>query len=157
VKTLFAGRLLPVLAAAQSTFFRKRNRKIIMSEWIPFDEGKYRVERAFLITPELKAAPMDNTYIEIYTSRQGIRRMRGRSLIHNILIVQLLEDSDDIDLILDLGDAYTYFLKKPDLEAGKVFSPHIQSTLQFSPTRPWKKIPQKEFEILISDLKILTV
>jgi hypothetical protein len=36
-----------------------------MREWVPFEEGKYRVERAFLITPDLKAAPLENAFIEI--------------------------------------------------------------------------------------------
>jgi hypothetical protein len=128
-----------------------------MNEWIPFDEGKYRVERAFLITPDLKAAPLENAFIEVYTSRQGTRRLKGRSFVRNILIVHLLEESDEIDLILDLGGTYKYILKNPELEAGKVFSPNIKSTLQFSPGSPWKQIPQIEFENLISDLKLLTV
>ena len=128
-----------------------------MHEWIPFDEGKYRVERAFLITADLKAAPLENAFIEVYTGRQGIRHMKGRSLIRNILIVHLLEDSDDIDLILDLGGPYKYLLKNPEFEAGKVFSPHIKSTLQFSPSSPWKQIPKEEFENLISKLQLLEV
>ena len=128
-----------------------------MREWIPFDEGKYRVERAFLITPDLKAAPLEKAFIEVYAGRQGKRHMKGRSFIRNILIVHLLDDSDDIDLILDLGGPYKYLLKNPELEAGKVFSPQIKSTLQFSPSSPWKQIPQIEFEKLISDLRLLTV
>ena len=127
-----------------------------MSEWIPFEEGKYRVERAFLITPDLKAAPLENAFIEIYAGRQGKRHMKGRSFVRNILIVHLLEDSDDIDLILDLGGTYKYLLINPELEAGKVFSPQIKSSLQFSPSRAWKQIPQIEFENLISDLILVT-
>jgi hypothetical protein len=127
------------------------------ADWIPFEEGTYRVLKAFLITPELKAAALENAVIEIYRGRQGIRQLRGRCLIHNILVMQLLEDTDDIDLILDLGGPYQYLLKKPGLEAGKVFSPQIKSSLQFSPSRPWKKIPQTQFEKLISDLELLTV
>ena len=128
-----------------------------MSQWIPFEEGKYRVERAFFITPDLKAAPLENAFIEIYTGRQGTRRMKGRSFIRNILIVYLLEDSDDIDLILDLGGAYKYLIKNPVFEAGKVFSPHIKSTIQFSPTRPWEQIPPNQFEDLISELNVLAL
>ena len=128
-----------------------------MSQWIPFEEGKYRVVRAFLITPDLKAAPLENAVIEVYTGRQGTRHMKGRSFIRNILIVYLLEDSDDIDLILDLGGEYKYRIKNPEFEAGKVFSPHVKSTMQFSPTRPWEQIPQKQFEDLISGLNVLAV
>ena len=128
-----------------------------MSQWIPFEEGIYRVERAFLITPDLKAAPLENAVIEVYTDRQGTRRMKGRSFIRNILIVYLLEDSDDIDLILDLGGVYKYRINNPEFEAGKVFSPHVKSTMQFSPTRPWEQIPQKQFEDLISGLNVLAV
>jgi hypothetical protein len=128
-----------------------------MTDGIPFDEGTYRVLKAFLITPELKAAALENAIIEIYRGRQGIRQLKGRCLVQNLLVVQLLEDTDDIDLILDLGGPYKYLLKNPALEAGKVFSPQIKSSLQFSPSRPWKKIPQTQFEKLISDLKLLTV
>jgi len=115
------------------------------------------MHRAFLIDPALKAVALENAFIEVYLNRRGIRQMRGRGFIRNILIVQLLEETDEIDLIMDLGDEFKYLLKNPSFEAGKVFSPHIKSTLQFSPNDPWTQISQKEFENLVSRLDLITV
>jgi hypothetical protein len=128
-----------------------------MNDWIPFEEGKYRVEQAFLIAPNLHATALENAVIEVYLDRRQRLQMKGSGFVYNILVVQLLEDTDDIDLILDLGGDYKYLLKNPRLDAGKVFSPRIKSTLQFSPGRPWKEIPQKEFESLTARLKLLSV
>ncbi len=121
------------------------------------EEGHYRVHQAFLVDPSLKAVALENASIEVYLNRRGIRQIRGRGFIRNVLVVQLLEETDDIDLILDLGGEFKYLIKNPSLEAGKVFSPHIKSTLQFSPTKPWEQIPEKEFENLVPRLELLSV
>jgi hypothetical protein len=128
-----------------------------MSDWIPFGEGRYRVEQAFLIAPNLHAAVLEKAFIEVYLDRRQRLQLKGRGFVYNILVVQMLEDTDEIDLILDLGGDYKYILKNPKLDAGKVFSPRIKSTLQFSPGTPWEQMPQKEFENLASRLKLLSV
>ena len=45
-----------------------------MIDWIPFEEGKYLVEQAFLVTPENAAVALGNPYIEVFTSRSGKKR-----------------------------------------------------------------------------------
>ncbi len=128
-----------------------------MSEWIPFGEGKYLVEKAFLVAPDETAVALDNTYVEIFFDRRGKRQMKGRSLVRNILIVQLLDDHDNLDIIMDLGEEFKYRLKTPALQAGKVFSPTVKSVLQFTPSSPWEKIAQSEFQSLLLRLKLLSV
>ena len=69
--------------------------------------------------------------------------------------MELLEDSDDLDLILDLGDEFQYRLKKPELQSGKFFAPGANSSIQFRPATAWEQIPQADFEQLISGLEII--
>jgi hypothetical protein len=128
-----------------------------MSDWIPFSEGKYLIEKAFLVAPDETAVALENTYIEIYQDPRGNRQMKGRGLVRNILVVKILDDHDEIDLVLDLGEEFKYRLKSPGIQAGKVFSPTVKSLLQFTPSSPWEQIAQGEFRNLISRLKLLSV
>lgn len=126
-----------------------------MSNWIPFAEGEYLVEQALLVNAENCAAPVENLIIEVYIDQKGQRYLRGRGRIRNILMVELLEDSDDLDLLLDFGEEFKFLLKVPNLQVGKVFSPDVKSALQFTPNNPWQQIAQSEFEKLLSRLRIL--
>ena len=126
-----------------------------MSSWIPFVEGEYLVEQALLVAAEQSAVAVENVIVEVYSDQRGQRYLRGRGRIRNILMVELLEDSDDLDLLLDFGEEFKYLLKVPNLQVGKVFSPDVKSALQFTPNNPWHQIPQGEFEDLISRLRIL--
>jgi len=114
------------------------------------------VEQALLVTVNDSAVTVDDVIVEIYADQQGQRHLRGRGRVRNILMVELLEDSDDLDLLLDFGDELKFLLKEPILKAGKVFSPDVRSVLQFTPQNPWQQIPPDEFEALLSRLRILT-
>ena len=126
-----------------------------MAEWIPFGEGKYFAEKAFLVSTTDRAVILENAYIEVYTGAGGKRLMRGRSYVRNILMVLLLEDSDDLDILLHFGPQLTYRLFKPDINAGKVFSPNVKSRLQFLPTEPWQQMTEEEFQALEGRLEIV--
>ena len=126
-----------------------------MSDWIPFENATYLVEQAFLVADDNTAALLEKTSIEVYTGRNGKKRLKGSGLIQNILLVELLEENDDLDLILDLGEHFKYLMKKPNLTAGKVFSPNVKSFLQFDPTSPWKQISESEFTKLTNGFKLL--
>ena len=82
------------------------------------------------------AVLVEDVIIEVYSGPQGQRYLKGRGRIRNILMVELLDDSDDLDLLLDFGDQYKYLLKVPNLQSGKVFSPDVKSVLQFTPQTP---------------------
>ena len=136
---------------------RKRTERIkAMDNWIPFAEGEYLADQALLVTANDSAVAVDDMIVEIYADHLGQRYLRGRGRVRNILMVELLEDSDDLDLLLDFGDELKFLLKEPILKAGKVFSPDVRSVLQFTPQNPWQQIPPDEFEALLSRLRILT-
>ena len=126
-----------------------------MASWIPFVEGEYIVEQAFIIAPDDRAVAVENAVIEVYAAPEGGRQLKGSGRLRNILLVELLEDHDELELILDLGDEFKYRLIKPELRSGKFFSPDAKSTLKFRPSAPWEQIALADFEELMSRLRIL--
>jgi hypothetical protein len=126
-----------------------------MSDWIPFENAIYLVERAFLVADDNTAALLEKTSIEVYTGRNGKKRLKGNGLVQNMLLVELLEENDDLDLILDLGENFKYLMKKPNITAGKVFTPNVKSHLQFDPVSPWEQITESEFTKLTNNFKLL--
>ena len=127
-----------------------------MDNWIPLGEGEYLVEQALLVTEDDKAVAVDDVIVEIYADKRGQRHMKGRGRVRNILVVELLEDSDDLDLLLDFGDEFKFLLKEPNLQAGKVFAPDARSVLQFIPQSPWQEVAPEAYADLIARLRILT-
>jgi hypothetical protein len=127
-----------------------------MPEWIPFKEGDYVVEKAFLLAPDHSAVPLDDGVIRVFQNRQGQRQMNGSCRVINALLVKLLDDHNEIDLVLDLGAEFKYLLKDPILKGGKVFSPDVKSTLQFLPKEPWTQIQEGEYKALYSRLNFLS-
>ena len=127
-----------------------------MENWVPFGEGEYLADQVFMVTDSDNAIAVDNVVIEVYADARGQRYLRGRGRIHNILMVELLEDSDDLDLLLDFGDEFKFLLKTPTLQTGKVFSPDVRSALQFIPQTPWRQLAPAEFADRLSRLRILT-
>jgi hypothetical protein len=127
----------------------------MMSDWIPFENAIYLVERAFLVADDNTAALLEKTSIEVYTGRNGKKRLKGSGLVQNMMLVELLEENDDLDLILDLGENFKYLMKKPNITAGKVFTPNVKSHLQFDPVSPWEQLTESEFTKLINNFKLL--
>jgi len=127
-----------------------------MGEWIPFEEGKYSVEQAFLVAPNDSAVVMENPYIKISMGRMGKKRLQGVCQIRNILVIELLEDSDDLDVILDLGGEFKYYLKAPEIQGGKVFAPDVKSSFRFIPGNPWQKLSVDEFDRRLSRMSIIS-
>ena len=127
-----------------------------MANWIPFAEGEYVVEQAFIIAPDERAVVIEDAFIEIFETAQGQRHLKGSGRIQNMLLVELLEDHDNLDLVLDLGDEFKYRLIKPEVQSGKFFSPGAKSTLQFRPAEPWEQIPRADFKNLVSRFKIIS-
>jgi hypothetical protein len=127
-----------------------------MDEWIPFKEGDYIVEQAFLLAPDHSGVLLDDAVIRVFQDKRGQRQMNGSCRVINALLVKLLDDHNEIDLVLDLGAEFKYLLKDPILKGGKVFSPDVKSTLQFLPKEPWTKIQEGEYEALYSRLNFVS-
>jgi hypothetical protein len=127
-----------------------------MENWIPFAEGEYLVDQVLLVADNQNAVLVENVIVEVYADQRGRRYLKGRGRIRNVLMVELLDDSDDLDLLLDFGDEYKYLLKVPNLQSGKVFSPDVKSVLQFTPQTAWQQLPPDEYDSLLSRMQILS-
>ena len=127
-----------------------------MENWIPFGEGEYLVDQALLVATDRKAVRLEDVVVEIYSDRQGRRYLKGRGRLRNALLVELLDESDRVDLLLDFGAEFKYLLQEPNLQGGKVFAPDVRSVLQFTPQDPWRQLPPDEFEGLCACLKLLS-
>ena len=127
-----------------------------MENWIPFGEGEYLTELTLMVAENDNAIAVDNVVIEVYADARGQRHLKGRGRIQNVLMVELLEDSDDLDLLLDFGGEFKFLLEAPTIQAGKVFSPDARSALQFIPQTPWRQLSSDEFTDQMSRLKLLT-
>ena len=127
-----------------------------MDNWIPFAEGEYLVDQALLVADNYNAVLVEDVIVEVYSDQRGRRYLKGRGRIRNILMVELLDDSDDLDLLLDFGDEYKYLLKVPNLQSGKVFSPEVKSVLQFTPQTPWQQLPNEEYDHLLARLRLIS-
>ena len=128
----------------------------LLNEWIFFDEGRYLAERAILVKPDdTRAVMLVDTVIDIYSDRRGTRQLKGFATIANHLLVDLLDDTDEIDLILDLTGPFKYRLPNPQIRSGKIFTPDVHSSLQFFPTQPWRQIAEDGFEAYLSRLRFL--
>ena len=114
------------------------------------------MEQALLVAGQNRAVSVEDVIVEVYSDQGGQRYLRGRGRVRNILMVELLEDSDELDLLLDFGEEFKFLLKVPNLQVGKVFSPDVKSALQFTPKIPWHQLQQTEFGDLMSRLQILS-
>jgi hypothetical protein len=130
----------------------------MMDEWIPFEDGEYLVEQAYIISPDESeiAVVLKDSRINVYTDKKGIKQLSGSGRVHNTRLLKLLDDHDDLNMLLDLGYEFKYILKNPILKGGKVFSLKVKSFLQFSPREAWQQIPEDEFDALCSRLRLIT-
>jgi hypothetical protein len=126
-----------------------------MENWIPFVDGEYLVEQAYLVASDHKAVALEHAVIEVVSDRRGQRHLRGSGRVMNNRMIELLEDHDELDVVLDLGDEFKYRLKNPNIQAGKVFAPNTRSTLRFSPQSPWGKLSLNDYDRLTRGLILI--
>ena len=128
----------------------------MVKDWIPFEDGRYSVPEAFLVAAGNTAVELNNPYIEIFTGRTGKRWLKGGSLVQNFLMVELMEESDELDILLNAGEDFGFLMQSPEIQAGKVFSPSVRSSLKFMPTEPWQPLTPAEFRQLKSTMKLIS-
>lgn len=126
-----------------------------MGEWIPFEEGRYRAERVLLLAGEEQAVAVADAVIDVAEGPAGRRRLQGRGRVQNELMVRLLDESEDLDVLLDLGGEFKYRMRRPVIQGGKVFSPGVQSFIVFAPQTPWEQLAEEEFSSLMNRIRIL--
>ena len=127
-----------------------------MQDWIPFEEGSYRIEDAYLVARDNRAIQLDKAVLNVFKGSSGRLQMDGYGMAVNLLVVKLLDEGDELDLLIDLGGEYKYRLPVPDLKAGKFFTPNVKSTLRFAPTQPWQQLTLESYQHHLSMMTLLS-
>jgi hypothetical protein len=123
-------------------------------DWIPFGEGRYRVERAVLVGGGGRlGVEIEDAVIEVAEDRRGGRRLSGRGRVRVDRLVGLLEEADEPELWLDLGGEYKYRMAAEVL-GGKVFSPGVSAFVQFRPLRRWEPVSEPDFSSRTAGLQL---
>jgi hypothetical protein len=126
-----------------------------MAHWIYIEEGTYVVDAAFLFTSAHMAAPLEDAVMEVYLDGTQERRVRGSGLAVSAQIVELLEDHDDIDLLIDLGDEFRYILRSPVIRSGKALAPDVKSLMQFVAQGPLQRLSNDEYADIRSRMTLI--
>ncbi len=122
--------------------------------WITIEKGFYQAIRSYMATSDhTHGAALSNAAIEIVTGRTGEKQLHGFGKLENMLMIELLELSDEIDIVIDLGGVYKYLFEAPNISGGKLFTPHVEATIRFAPIKPWRQIEATQFE---AELKRIT-
>lgn len=122
---------------------------------IPFKEGAYIIDHAYLVTPQRRSVALTDGVLEVYKDTLGQKHLRGRAFVHNASIVALLEDEESLDLVMDLGPGFRYRLPHPILQAGKVFEPRTWSIVHFAPSQNFVPMADPDYEQFAARLTIL--
>ncbi|NNF99926.1 MAG: hypothetical protein HKM93_11150 [Desulfobacteraceae bacterium] len=126
-----------------------------MKNWIQISEGEYDVKKAYILAPDYYAVSMESAVINVFTGRDGHRKMEGHGLIENIRVVDLLDHGDDLDIILMFEADICFIMRSPILQGGKVFAENIKSTMRFTPTKPWEQLSDDEYHDLTEKIRRL--
>jgi hypothetical protein len=99
---------------------------------IDLPEGLYEVDQAYLVDAGRDRLLLRDVSFEIWLDKQGRKQLRGRGFIKNIDFADMLEDTEEVDLVLCFFEDYFLWLKEPVIQVGKVFEPETESSLIFS-------------------------
>lgn len=127
-----------------------------MDDWIALEEGLYIVQEAFLLAGDRRAVKLDRAELEVFTGARRQKHLRGSAMVVNTLMVELLEDTEELDVVLDLGHGHAYRLAAPRIQAGKVFAPGVQSRMQFLPRAPWTRLAHDDLRELKARVRFVT-
>mgnify|MGYP000983751027 CR=1 FL=1 len=122
-----------------------------MDQWIPYEEGEYAVEDAFLRTPSGHGVRAVKTVVEVYVDSDGRRQLKGFGQLVNALLMDLMDQDDQVDLVLDFAPAHRYRLIAPTIRAGKLFTPGVRAAFHFYPRSPWVPLSDTRFEAMVQE------
>jgi hypothetical protein len=126
-----------------------------MDDWVALEEGEYVVLQAFVVSTTGSAIALHDPFIEVFRDPSGRRRLTIRAYATSLKLVELLEDTDHLDVLLDLGSRFTYRLNEPRISGGKLFIPNVRSAVQITPASPWVSLERDAFDAEIAVLQLI--
>jgi hypothetical protein len=112
---------------------------------IDLPEGLYEVDQAYLVDGIKNRLSLRDVTFEIWLDKKGRKQLRGRGLINNFRFAEMLQESEDVDLVLRFFEDYFLWLKEPAIQVGKVFEPTTESSFIFSVGESISPVSQDKF------------
>ncbi|MCX7822356.1 MAG: hypothetical protein N2260_02790 [Syntrophobacterales bacterium] len=118
--------------------------------------GTYIIEEAYVVTADRPRSGIALRDAFLDVEKEGNRTIvHGRATVHNLSLVQLLEDYERLDMVINMGEGFKFYLREPIIQAGKVFSPKVESTMRFIPTDSFDPMTEEEYLELIDSIALL--
>ncbi len=118
-------------------------------------EGTYIIEEAYIVTEDLaRHVPMKDAFLEVQREPSNKLTVHGKATVRNASIVELLEEYEKLDIVIDMGEGFKFYLRNPIIQGGKVFSPNILSTIRFMPTESFELLQDGEYKKIKTYLEI---
>ena len=112
---------------------------------IKLPEGLYEVDQAYIVDISRNRLPLRDASFEIWLDKTGRKQLRGRSFIKNFDFVEMLAETESVDIVLCFFEDYFLWLKEPVIQVGKVFEPNTESSLIFSIGESISSISKQQF------------
>lgn len=115
---------------------------------IDLPEGLYEVDQAYLVDGAKNRLLLRDVFFEIWIDKHERKQMRGRGFVKNLDFAEMLEDTEQVDLVFCFFADYYLWLKEPIIQVGKVFEPATESSLIFSIGKDVSPISKEQFSEL---------
>lgn len=131
----------------------RRSRKV---EEMFVRTGTYIIEEAFVVTSDKPryGIALRDAFLDVEREDNRVI-VHGRATVHNLSLVRLLEDHEKLDILINMGDGFKFYLKEPVIQAGKVFSPKVESTMRFIPADSFDLVTEEEYDSIKNSLELV--
>ncbi len=118
-----------------------------MSSECPFKPGSYIIEEAYIVSADSLDAGVEITdsVLDVLLDPRGNAFVDGHGLVHNVSLVNLLENYQEFDIVMNMGEGFCFYLRRPVINAGKIFTPGVKSILRFTPGDSFDSISDEKF------------
>ncbi len=113
----------------------------------PFKPGSYIIEEAYIVSANSLDAGVEisDSVLDVLLDPRGNTLVDGHGLVHNVSLVNLLENYQEFDIVMNMGENFCFYLRRPVINAGKVFTPGVKSILRFTPGDSFEHISDERF------------
>ncbi|MBW1974911.1 MAG: hypothetical protein JRI45_04990 [Deltaproteobacteria bacterium] len=123
----------------------------------PFKPGSYIIEEAYVVVHDAdggKAVVLTDGVLDVEKDPLDNEIVNGRAFVHNLSMVNLLEEHEKLDILLKMGEGFCFRLTEPIIQGGKVFEKTTRSILRFTPTSDFEQLSDEEFAQIKKTLEI---
>jgi len=120
------------------------------------DAGDYQVAAAYLFAPQTYMATPVHQAVICVTDRNGPSQVSsGWGQICTAHMIAMLEDSEKLSLIIDMGAGYRFIIDDPGIRSGKAIGANAVSTFHFHPRQPIRPLNKNQYAAETKRLQLI--